>query len=66
MWSARHILQKDNTAQTAYITLCDEVINLEVTLIYTVFDEYDVIIRVPNLKIFPINQSELTEHTVRA
>ena len=40
-----HILQKDNTAQTAYITLYDEVINLEVTLIYTVFDEYDVIIR---------------------
>ena len=27
-----HILQKDNTAQTSYITLCDEVINLEVTL----------------------------------
>lgn len=40
-----HILQKDNTAQTAYMTLYDEVINLEVTLIYTVFGEYDVIIR---------------------
>lgn len=45
-----HILQKDNTAQTAYITLCDEVINLEVTLIYTVFDEYDVIIRSAEFK----------------
>ena len=45
-----HILQKDNTAQTSYITLCDEVINLEVTLIYTVFDEYDVIIRSAEFK----------------
>lgn len=45
-----HILQKDNTAQTSYITLCDEVINLEVTLIYTVFDEYDVIIRSAKFK----------------
>ena len=45
-----HILQKDNTAQTAYITLYDEVINLEVTLIYTVFDEYDVIIRSAEFK----------------
>lgn len=45
-----HILQKDNAAQTAYITLYDEVINLEVTLIYTVFDEYDVIIRSAEFK----------------
>lgn len=45
-----HILQKDNTAQASYITLCDEVINLEVTLIYTVFDEYDVIIRSAEFK----------------
>lgn len=45
-----HILQKDNTAQTAYITLYDEVINLEVTFIYTVFDEYDVIIRSAEFK----------------
>lgn len=45
-----HILQKDNTAQSSYITLCDEVINLEVTLIYTVFDEYDVIIRSAEFK----------------
>ena len=52
-----HILQKDNTAQTSYITLCDEVINLEVTLIYTVFDEYDVIIRSAEFKTIRIDRA---------
>ena len=35
----------DKTAQTLKITLYDEVIDLEAELSYTVFDEYDVILR---------------------
>ncbi len=39
------LLKGDKNAQTLEITLCDEAIGLEVILSYTVFDEYDVILR---------------------
>ncbi len=39
------LFKGDKNAQTLEITLCDEAIGLEVVLSYTVFDEYDVILR---------------------
>ena len=40
-----HILQKDSAAQTVYITLSDDIAGIKVTLIYSVFENYDVIVR---------------------
>ncbi len=48
------LFQGNKTAQTLEITLCDETIALEVVLSYTVFDEYDIILRSSRL----LNQSE--------
>ena len=39
------IFKSNKTAQTLEITLCDDSIGLEVILLYTVFDEYDIILR---------------------
>ena len=39
------IFKGNKSAQTLEITLCDEKIGLEVVLYYTVFDEYDVVLR---------------------
>ncbi|MBQ7097705.1 MAG: alpha-galactosidase [Clostridia bacterium] len=39
------LFKGDKSAQTLEITLCDEAIGLDVVLSYTVFDEYDVILR---------------------
>ena len=39
------LFKGDKTAQTLEIIICDEAIGLEVVLSYTVFDEYDVILR---------------------
>lgn len=40
-----HILQKDSSAQTVYITLSDDIAGIKATLIYSVFENYDVIVR---------------------
>ncbi len=40
-----HVLQNSCSARTVYITLADDTAGLRVTLIYTVFDEYDIIVR---------------------
>lgn len=49
-----YLFKGDKTAQTLEVTLCDETIGLEVVLSYTVFDEYDVILRSSKL----INKSD--------
>lgn len=40
-----HILQNGSAAQTVLITLADDATELEAVLAYTVFNEYDVVIR---------------------
>lgn len=52
-----HIMKKTSSAQTAYITLADKNIGLEVELAYTVFDEYDIIAR--SAKIINKSNSEI-------
>lgn len=53
-----HILQNDCSAQSVYITLDDVNAGIRVILIYTVFEEYDVIIRsvkITNISDAPVN-----------
>ena len=45
-----HVLGNNASVQTAYITLSDNIAGIEVMLMYTVFEEYDVIIRSAKLK----------------
>lgn len=55
------IFKGDKTAQTLEITLSDDSIGLEVVLSYTVFDEYDVILR--SSKIINKSSEEMTLDT---
>lgn len=52
------LFKADNKAQTLEITLVDEIAGLEVILSYTVFDEYDIILR--STKFINTSDNELT------
>ncbi len=53
-----YILKNENNAQTLEITLADSEAGFEIVLSYTVFDEYDVILR--NAKIKNASNEEIT------
>ena len=57
-----YILKNDNNAQTLEITLEDKNAGFEILLSYTVFDEYDVVLR--NSKIINVSDGEITVEAV--